>query len=215
MSFLNQLKNQAKALQTQRTEQDSAFDEQVAVTEKACQLLAPYLQDLARQLNVIEPPGPVFTLDGKTRWPPMKLVDFRVDARRKQVRDAEVTDYVAIGWRVVPQIGRAVSGLVTVNFPTEMQRVEERLASGLVKHERREIRHPEKNVLQEVRYEYLTETRGSVVATADHEHGFVHFRVLNTTGFEVVKAPYPAGRINNETLDELAKRIVAQESRFG
>lgn len=215
MSFLNQLKNQAKALQTQRTEQDSLFEEKLAETEKACQLLLPYLQDLARQLNVIEPPGPAFTLDGKTPWPAMKLVDFRVDARRKPLRDAQVTDYIAIGWRVVPQVGRAVGGLVTVNFPTEMQRIEDRLAAGLVKHERREIRHPEKNVLQEVRYEYLTETRGSVVATADHEHGFVNFRLLNTTGFEVAKAPYPAARIDHETIDELAKRIVAQESRFG
>ena len=51
MSFLNQLKNQAKALQTQRTEQDSVLGAQVAVTEKACQILVPYLQDLARQLN--------------------------------------------------------------------------------------------------------------------------------------------------------------------
>ncbi len=94
MSVLNQLKNQAKALQTQRTEQDLLSEEKLAVTEKACQ-------------------------------------------------------------------------------------------------------------------------RGSVVATADHEHGFVQFCLLNTTGFEVAKAPYPAARIDHETLDELAKRIVAQESRFG
>lgn len=214
MSFLNQLKSQAKDLQAQRTERDSLFGERMSQTEQACRSILPYLQDLAHQLNVIEPAAPDFTLDGKTPWPPMKLVDFRVDARRKRLRDQEVTDYIGMGWRVVPQAGEPVGGEVSVNFPTDMQRVETRLAMGPVKHERREIRHPEKSVLVEVRYGYLTETRGSVVATADHDHGLVHFRLLNTQGFEVLNAPWPATRIDNEALDELAKRIVGQPSTF-
>lgn len=214
MSFLNQLKSRAKELQTQRTEQDSLFEERTSQTEQACRTVLHYLQDLARQLNVIEPPAPAFSLDGKTPWPQMKLVDFRVDARRKRVRDQEVIDYIGIGWRVVPQSGEAVGGAVSVNFPIEMQKVESRLAMGPVKHERREIRHPEKSVLLEVRYEYLTETRGSVVATADHEHGQIQFRLLNTQGFESVSAPWPAQRIGHDTLDELAKRIVGQPNLF-
>jgi len=214
MSFLNQLKSQAKNLQTQRTEQDSLFEERTSQTEQACRMILPYLQDLARQLNVIEPAAPAFSLDGKTPWPQMKLVDFRVDARRKRVRDQEVIDYIGMGWRVVPQGGEPVTGLVSVNFPTEMHKVEARLAMGPVKHERREIRHPEKSVLLEVRYEYLTETRGSVVATADHDHGQVQFRLLNTQGFETANAPWPAQRVGNDMLDELAKRIVGQPNNF-
>ena len=214
MSFLNQLKSQAKELQTQRTEQDSLFEERTSQTEQACRTILPYLQDLARQLNVIEPPAPTFSLDGKTPWPQMKMVDFRVDARRKRVRDQEVIDYIGMGWRVVPQVGDPVGGVVSVNFPIEMQKVEARLAMGPVKHERREVRHPEKSVLLEVRYEYLTETRGSVVATADHDHGQIHFRLLNTQGFEALNAPWPAPRIGNDVLDELAKRIVGQPNRF-
>jgi len=214
MSFLNQLKSQAKNLQTQRTEQDSLFEERTSQTEQACRTILPYLQDLARQLNVIEPAAPAFSLDGKTPWPQMKLVDFRVDARRKRVRDQEVIDYIGMGWRVVPQGGEPVTGLVSVNFPTEMHKVEARLAMGPVKHERREVRHPEKSVLLEVRYEYLTETRGSVVATADHDHGLIQFRLLNTQGFETATAPWPAQRVGNDMLDELAKRIVGQPNNF-
>lgn len=214
MSFLNQLKSQARALQNQRSAEDRHLGELTAITEHACRFLLPYLQDLARQLSVIEPPGPALTLDGTTPWPAMKLVDFRVDARRKRLRDEEVTDYMAMGWRIVPQVGERVGGLVSVNFPTEMRRVEDRLAFGLVQHDRREIRHPEKNVLQEVRYEYLTHTRGSVTATADHERGQIDFRLLNTSGFEVVNTSWPAARIGHELMDELAKRIVGQPSVF-
>ena len=214
MSFLNQLKTQAKALQTQRTEQDRQLEEHTAQTEQACRLVLPYLQDLARQLSVIKPAGPALTLDGKTPWPAMKLVEFRTDARRKTLRDREVFDYIAMGWRIVPQAGEPVERSVTVNFPTDMQRVEDRLMMGPVKHDRKQIRHPEKNVLLEVRYDYLTETRGSVMVTADHDAGQVQFRLLNTAGFEVVNTTWPAARITQQLLDELAKRIVGQPSLF-
>jgi len=215
MSFLNQLKSQAKELQHKRSAEDQHLDQAMAQTEEACRVIVPYLHDLARQLSVIEPAGPVLSLDGKTRWPAMKLVDFRVDARRKRLRDQDVSDYIGVGWRIVPQVGEPVTGFVSVNFPIEMRRVEERLMMGPVKHDRREIRDAEKkNVLREVRYEYLTHTRGSITVTPDHERGHLHFRLLNTAGFEVVQTIWPAARVNQELLDELAKRIVGQPSTF-
>ncbi|MGV3492921.1 MAG: hypothetical protein ACO1OY_03555 [Ramlibacter sp.] len=215
MSFLHQLKTQAKALQAERVQQEQDLTERTSVTEKAGRLVLGYLQDLARQLTVIEPDGPAFSLDGKTPWPAMKLTDFRADARRKPLRDREVLDYIAMGWLVVPRIGVPVGGVVSVNFPTDMRRVEDRLMMGPVKHERREIRDPEKkNALKEVRYEYITQTRGSVTATLDHDHAQIHFRLLNTAGFEVVQATVPAVRMAHSLLDELAKRIVGQPSTF-
>jgi hypothetical protein len=215
MSFLNQLKTQAKALQEERAHVEQDLTERTSLTEKAGRQVLSYLQDLARQLSVIEPPAPTFTLDGKTKWPAMKLTDFRVDARRKTVRNKEVLDYIAMGWVVVPQVGSPVGGVVAVNFPTEMRRVEDRLMMGPVRHERREVRDPEKNnVLKEVRYEYVTQTRGSVLATLDHDQGLIQFRLLNTVGFDITQASLPALRVSNDLLDELAKRIVGQPSQF-
>jgi hypothetical protein len=214
MSFLNQLKTQAKALQSERTAQDQLLDENLEKTEKAGKFVLFYLQDLARQLSVIQPPAPPFSLDGKVPWPAMKLVDFRADARRKMLRNREVIDTMALGWEVVPQVGDPIGGVVAVNFPTEQQRVETRLAVGLVKHERKEIRHPEKNVLQELRYAYITQTRGSVNVTTDHERAQLHFRLVNTSGFEVLETAWPVDRIGHDLMDELAKRVVGQESSF-
>jgi hypothetical protein len=215
MSFLNQLKSQAKSLQTDRTEQDQALDENAAKADAACRLALAYLQDLAAQLNVIQPPAPSFSLDGKTPWPAMKLSDFRVDARRKQHRGKEVFDYLAIGWQVLPQVGQPVGGVVSVNFPPDLQRVESRLAWGQVEHERKEIRHPEKNTLQAIRFEYLTRTRASVTVTPVHDRAVLAFRLLNTSGFELANVEYPAPQITHSVMDELAKRIVGQPSRFG
>lgn len=214
MSFLNQLKSQAKALQSDRTENDQLLDENAARAEAACRVVLPYLQDLAAQLNVIQPPAPAFSLDGKTPWPAMKLCDFRVDARRKQHRGKEVFDYLAMGWQILPQVGNPVGGTVSVNFPPDLQRVESRLAWGQVEHERKEIRHPEKNTVQAIRFEYLTRARASVTVTPAHDRGALSFRLVNTAGFELLTTDWPAQQLNQAALDELAKRIVAQPNRF-
>jgi hypothetical protein len=214
MSFLHQLKTQARAMQALRTAQEQLQEERIEATEKACRLIAYYFEELARQLTVIQPPGPEFSVDGKTPWPAMKLVDFTSDARRKRIGDLEVFDYVALGWRVVPKSGEIGTGSVTVNFPTDMRRVEDRLAMGPVDHERQDVRATDRNVLQAVRYVYRTTTRGSVIATPEHDPAKIKFRLLNTYGFEVMHKAVPVSDIGHSLLDELAKRVMGQRSVF-
>jgi hypothetical protein len=214
VSFLNQLKSQATALQSQQGVQQRDLEENTTQTEVASRFTLNYLDDLARHLNVIQPAAPRFSLDGRTPWPAMKMIEFRVDARKKMLRGNEVFDYVAMGWRVVPQLGRSVGGAVSVNFPPDLQRVESRLAMGFVKHERKEVRHPEKNTLQAIEFEYLTEARASVHVTPDHDRAMLGFRLLNATGFEVKNAAVPAPRVGAPLMDELAKLLVSQPNSF-
>jgi hypothetical protein len=130
------------------------------------------------------------------------------------LRDREAFDVIALGWQVVPQVGKPVGGVVKVNFPPELQRVESRLAMGPVKHERREIRHPEKNTLLALQFEYTTETRGNVMITPDHDNGVIGFRLLNASGFGIANVTRGADEVRADLLDELAKLIVSQPSRF-
>jgi len=214
VSFLNQLKSQANALRSQQSQAQLNFEENTAQTEEACRFALQYLHDLAKHLNVIGPKAPRFSLDGKTPWPAMKLAEFRVDSRKKMLRDREAVDYFAIGWRIVPQVGQPVGGTVSVNFPPDLQRVEARLAMGPVKHERKEVRHPEKNTLLALQFDYVTETRGNVVVTPNHEKAELAFRLMNANGFEVLTTTWPAATIRAELLDELAKLIMGEPNRF-
>lgn len=214
MSFLNELKLQATALQSKQAAQLENFETSTAQTERACQVVWKYLQDLARHLNVITPQAPRFSLDGKTPWPPMKLADFRVDFRKKMLRDKEVYDYIAMGWDIVPQSGSPVMGMVSVNFPPDLERVQKRLAFGHVEHERKDVRHPEKNTLQAICFEYSTKARGNIMVSTDHDNGRLQFRLANADGFGVVSATWPAERIEHSLMDELAKLVVAQPNRF-
>lgn len=214
MSFLNQLKSQASALQSQQSVLQQNLEANTAQTESACKTVYYYLAELARQLNVLAPPGPKFSLDGKTPWPAMKLTGFRVDTRKKMLRDKEVVDYIGMGWNIVPQVGEPVGGTVSANFPPDLQRIETRVVSGAIKHERKEVRHPEKNTLLAIRFDYLTEARGSVVVTPDHDKANLAFRIANANGFEIINTTWPASRVQTDMLDELAKLVVAQTNRF-
>jgi hypothetical protein len=214
MSFLNQLKTQAQVLRQQQGAQQNSLDARVTQTEAACSTVAAYLADLAQQLNVIAPPGPAFTLDGKTPWPTMQLRDFRYDLRKKRLRTLDVVDYIGLGWRAVPQDGPPVKGVVSVNFPPDLERVESRLTLGRLRHDRLEQRHPDTHKLLAIRFEYQTELQGSVRVTPDHDLAVLDFRISNASGFDVQTVQWPAAQISPPLLDELARLLVAQPSHF-
>ncbi len=215
MSFLDQLKLQADAVKDRQDRQQVEHDASTNATELACQTVFLYLEQLVRQLNVIEPDGPRLSLDGKTPWPAMKLTGFQLDARRKMLRNREVFEVIGMGWQIVPRTGQPVAGSVSANFTPDLQRLEERLATGWVQHERQEIRHPEKNTLQLVRMDYTTQSRGNIKVTPDHDNGQLAFRLANLTGFGVVQTTWPAAQIRASVLDELARLVCGQPSRFG
>ena len=214
MSFLNQLKSQATALQSQQVADGALLESNRAKTELASKTVWLYVAELAKQLNVIAPDGPRLSIDGKTHWPAMKLCAFRPDSRKKMLRDKEVFDFIAMGWDIVVREGAAPSGSVSVNFPPDLERVEKRIAAGAVKHERKEIRHPEKNSLQAIRFDYVMQARGNLMVTADHDKAQLRFRVANASGFEVLQTIIGAERISSDLLDEMAKMIVGQPNQF-
>ena len=214
MSFLNQLKSQAQALQSEKISQQTDHSASIRLTEAAAKTAWLYLVELAKQLNVIGPTGPKLSVVNKMPWPDMKLVDFKIDARKKMLNNQEIYDYIVMAWQIVPCDGPPVAGSVSANFPPDLDRIEARLSAGSVKHDRVEERHPEKKTLQAIRFDYLTEARGSVTISADHEAGQLGFRLANVQGFEVASTRYPAQLIQSRVLDELAKLIVGQASSF-
>ncbi len=214
MSFLDQLKIQAGAVKSRQDQQQDVRDANTLATEQACVTVLLYLEQMVKQLNVIEPDGPSLTLDGKTPWPAMKLTGFQVDARRKTLKGREVVDYIGVAWQIVPRSGRPVTGSVSANFLPDLQRLEARLATGWVQHERHEIRHPEKNSLQLVRVDYTTQARGNVRVTPDHENAMLAFRLANLSGFGLANTSWPAAQLHAPVLDELAKMVCGQPSRF-
>ena len=220
MSFLNQLKQQAQSLQTRQGDDLQQLAANTQATEAACKTVWHYFMELPRQLNVIEPAAASLSLDGKTPWPPMKQTDFRFDARKKTLRGQEVFEYLALGWQLEPQQPGAAGaqglpkGRVSVNFPPDLERVERRLRAGQIRHDRRELRHPDTNRLQSIVFEHELTARASVRMTPDHDNGSFDVRLAAVGGLDIVSTRYTVAQLNTAALDELAKLIVGQPSRF-
>ena len=218
MSFLNQLKSQAQAqadaLQTQQVHNAEELVANTQATEMACKTVWHYLNELCKHLNVLAPAAPEFALDKNAVWPLMKLVDFRLDARKKMLRDQEVFDTISVGWHILPLQGEPGLATVDVDFVPEFERVMKNLSAGGVKFERKDVVQPDKKPKRLIRFEYVTQARGFVTITADHDNAQLNFRLANTTGFGIQNVVWPAERMQSDFLDELAKLIVAQPSRF-
>lgn len=214
MSFLQQLKNQAREVQNQQGAEVQTLEASAQAVEAACSTIWHYVADLAPQLNVIEPEAGKLSLDGKTPWPAMRLTDFRFDARKKDLRGREVTHHIGMGWRLVPKTAADERGSVSVNFPPELERVQARLAAGQVKHERLEQRHPDTNKLQAIIFEHDWAARASVTFTPEHDQGLLKVRVAAVAGFEVRQFTLTAAQVNVALMDELAKAIVGQPNAF-
>ena len=214
MSFLQQLKKQANDLQSRQGQAVQHLDANVAATEDTCQTVWHYLSELAAQLNVIQPAAREMSLDGKTKWPDMKLADFRFDARKKILRQREVTEHLALGWRMVPVAPTADRGSVSVNFPPDLERVESRLRAGQIKHERLEQRHPDSHKLLSIVFEHDLAARGGVVLTPDHDQASFRLRLLCVTGLVATQVTVPARQISTAWLDDVAKAVVGQPSSW-
>ena len=216
MSFLSELKSQASALQKQQAGTVRDYAATTKACEVACHTALRYLQDLCAQLNVISPPAAgSYSLDGKAQFPAMVLKNFRCDSRKKTLRNQEVFDTIGAGWDLLPSTGGVAVHSVTVNFPPDLERVNQRLSAGQIQHERKETRHPDTNKLQAYVFEYRTQSRGAIMITPDHDTGQIAFRISSVGGFEVMNISYPATQVTQGLLDELAKKLVGHSSRFG
>ena len=214
MSFLNQLKSQAQNLAVEQTKSSTDVQTNTKQTELACKTVWHYVSELCKTLNVIAPAAPEFALDKNAVWPPMKLQAFRSDSRKKMLRDQEVVDSISLAWEIVPMVGKPGTGVVEVDFVPALERVEKNLHSGGVKFERKDVLQPDKKPRRVIRFEYVTQARGYVTITPDHDNAQIAFRLANTMGFGVKNVTWPVDRMQTEFLDELAKLIVAQPSRF-
>lgn len=215
MSFLSELKNQAQHLREQQAGIQQDLAGVTKTTEMVCANAWRYLQDLSAHLNVIKPPAPGrYSLDGKSYFPQMQMLNFRSDARKKMHRSQEMFDYIGLGWDVLPVTGQVATHSVAVNFPPDLERVTKRLSMGQIQHERKEQRHPETNKLQAYIFEYPTQFRGSLVLTPDQDTGQIALRIANVGEFGVIQLSCPAAQLTTLALDELAKKIVGQPNEF-
>jgi hypothetical protein len=186
----------------------------IRATEQASHTMAHYFSELVKQLNVIQPDACEFNLDGKTKWPAMKLVDFRYDHRKKNVNNRDLTDFVVLAWTIGPKLPSHARGKVLVNFPPDLAKVEARLQTAQIRFDKHEQRSPETHKLQAVVFEHEFSAKASVMWTAKHDKAQFQVRLSCVSSLEIQQLTIAARDITPAKLDELARLIVGQPSAF-
>ena len=114
-----------------------------------------------------------------------------------------------MGWDIVPLVGAPGPGVLSVAFSPDVEQIEKWLTFGHVAYERKDQRqrHRETRTLKTVSFEYTTQARGNLTLTADHDKRVLVFRFANVNGFDISSSTWPADSMDDDVLDQLAKRI--------
>ncbi|HEY0856122.1 MAG TPA: hypothetical protein VGE16_03650 [Albitalea sp.] len=211
MSFLDDLKRQADSLRARQSGDTAALARNAALTEAACKSAFSYLVSLAPQLEVLRPASPArFALDRQNVFEGLPLSDFRLDARRKQLRNEDVCDYLVLHWQL--KSGRALQ--LTKDFLPDMDKLESRLRQSGALVDNEAVRNPDNGKLLARRYSFVADFVGSVRITPQHDSARLHFMLHNLDGFESLSFELPAIEVGSARLDELARWLAGHPHRF-
>jgi len=211
VGYLDELKRQADAAKAQHTLDIGALGRNALVTDAACQSAFRYFATLAQQLNVLRPPAKAeFRLDRNTAFKDLRRTDFRADSRLRNLRDAEVFDYVLLGFDM--KSGARIT--LAKDFPPAIEKLESRLAQCGATFESEIIRDPGNGRFIEKRYEISADFHGTIRLIPDHDSAWIQFQIVNLDGFETVTVQFPAFEVGSARLDELARWIVGEPNAF-
>ena len=211
MGFLDDLKRQADAAKASNDTDAALLARNAALVEAACKTAFTYFNTLGQQLEVLQPVAKRrFTLDSRNTFDGLKRCEFKADARRKQLRGADVHDHVVLNFQL--RSGRKVT--ITKDFQPEIDKIEARLRQGGATVDRETVRDPANGRLQHVRFEFTADFFASVKLNPDHDRGVIQFQMLNLDGFETVTVEFPAIEVGSARLDELARWLVGEPHGF-
>lgn len=211
MGFLDDLKRQAEALKTKQTIDTTALARNAALVESACKSTLQYWMDLAQQLNVLLPTPPLrILLDKTTAIDGLKRCDFRVDSRRRQLRDQEVCEYVVL--HGLQKTGRKLT--MSKDFPPEIERLEARLRQAGISPDTQWVRDPNNGRLEEVKFSFTADLTLSARLLPNHDEGTLRFQISNFDTLETVTADFPVHKVGSDLLDQLARWIVGESNQF-
>jgi hypothetical protein len=211
VGFLDDLKRQADARKAQDNLDATALARNAALTEAACKTAFTYLATLLDQLAVLQPTSRGrYTLDRQHVFEGMKLSDFRIDARKKRLRDEEVTDFIVLHWQMIT--GRKLE--LMKDFIGDIEKLEPKLRQSAAQVESEGVRDADSGKLIGKRYRFTADFRGSVRITPNHDAGWLHFQLQNLDGFESVSVEFPATEVGSARLDELARWLVGEPHGF-
>ena len=205
MGLLDDLKKQADALKAQDTDRTESLRANAVAVDLALRRNFLYLNDLGKQLNVVQMPCP-FTYKIPTIPDITGLIvkDFHCDFRSKHFIDKDYYGEVHIAYRAWSD-----KILTIKKGPDEMEKFRDFLWSNNIEHKSEQFRDQRKVITHEL-FKVVCDFRVQGKIEGDHESGKIKIVTKNIAAFEVDIFNLLAQEFVDQAVEEFAKFFIGR-----
>ncbi len=205
MGLLDDLKKQADAVKAQDVDRTESLRATAVAVDHALRRAFLYLNDLGKQLNVVQMPCPfkyqipmVGAVDG------LIIKDFFCDFRSKHFIDRDYYGEVQVAFRA------SSDKLLTVKKgPDEMEKFRDFLWQSNIEHKSEQFRNERKIITHEV-FRVKCDFRVQGKIEGDHETAKMKIVTKNVGDFQVDLFNLMAQEMNDRAVEEFAKYFIGR-----
>ena len=213
MGFLDELKEQTRALQTV----DSVAPDAEALARNrrlangACRLAHDYWKELCEHLNLIRSPSAArYVFAGREPLEGLVCANFRVLPQLKLLPGGEpLYEAVVLGWQATGDTLQRIEK----EHPHDIDRLRAALMQAGIQPSEAPVRNAASGRLQGTVFQFKPVVSASVRVTPLLDSGKVRLSFVNIDQLERVDGEYPAAGLRARLLDEIGRWIVGQPHR--
>jgi hypothetical protein len=209
VGLLDDLKKQADALKAQDVDKTESMRATAVAVDHALRRLFLYLNDLGKQLNVVQMPSP-FTFDLPTvgKIDGLIIKDFFCDFRSKHFIDKDYYGEVHVSY-----ICWSDKELTVKKGPDDMEKFRDVLWQSNIEHKSEQYRNERKVITHEI-FKVKCAFRVQAKIDGDHESGKLKIVSKNIGGFTVDLFNILAQEMNDQGTEEFAKYFIGRPNRW-
>ena len=209
MGLLDDLKKQADALKAQDTDRTESLRGNAVAVDHALRRNFMYLNDLGKQLNVVQMPSPfVYKLPTVGDIGGLIVKDFFVDFRSKHFIDKDYYGEVQCSYRAWSD-----KILTIKKNPDEMEKFRDTLWSYNIEHKSEQFRNERKVITHEI-FKVNCDFRVQAKIEGDHETGKMKVVAKNVGLLEVDLFNLMAQEFNEQGVEEFAKYLIGRPNTW-
>ena len=205
MGLLDDLKKQADALKAQDTDRTESLRANAVAVDLALRRNFLYLNDLGKQLNVVQMPCPFsYKIPTVPDISGLIVKDFHCDFRSKHFIDKDYYGEVHIAYRAWSD-----KVLTVKKGPDEMEKFRDFLWSNNIEHKSEQFRNERKVITHEI-FKIVCDFRVQGKIEGDHESGKIKIVTKNVAAFEVDLFNLLAQEFVDNAVEEFAKFLIGR-----
>lgn len=213
MGFLDELKEQTRALQTAEAVGPDAetLARNRRLSNGACRLAHDYWKELCEQLNLIRSPCAArYVVAGREPLEGLVCSNFRVLPQLKLLPGGEpLYESVLLAWHATGETPQRIEK----EHPHDIDRLRAALMQAGIQPSEAPTRHAVTGRLQGTAFAFKPVVAASVRVTPLPDVGKVRLSFINVDQLERVDGEYPAAGLRARLLDEIGRWIVGQPHR--